>query len=93
MPASTPPDPSAPPPIPHGSIATLRSLGPYLWPRGQAGLKVRVVAAWCELRVDYRTFRLDRISHMEPLPDRYPRRRAQMLKEWREREGIPTPRR
>ncbi len=55
--------------------------------------KVRVVAAWCELRVDYRTFRLDRISLMEPLPERYPRRRAQMLKEWREREGIPTPQR
>lgn len=50
--------------------------------------RVRVVAAWCELREDYRTFRLDRISRMEPLPDRYPRRRAVMLKEWREREGI-----
>jgi predicted DNA-binding transcriptional regulator YafY len=50
--------------------------------------RVRVVAAWCELRQDYRTFRLDRISRMEALPDRYPRRRAVMLKEWREREGI-----
>jgi len=30
---------------------------------------------------------------MEPLGERYPRRRAVMLKEWREREGIPTPRR
>jgi len=40
------------------------------------------------LRQDYRTFRLDRISRMEALPDRYPRRRAVMLKEWREREGI-----
>jgi len=53
--------------------------------------RVRVVAGWCELRQDYRTFRLDRISRMEPLSDRYPRRRAAMLKEWREREGIrPT---
>ncbi len=50
--------------------------------------RVRVVAAWCELRVDYRTFRLDRISRMESLPDRYPRRRAALLREWREREGI-----
>ncbi len=50
--------------------------------------RVRVVAGWCELRQDYRTFRLDRISRMEPLSDRYPRRRAAMLKEWREREGI-----
>jgi predicted DNA-binding transcriptional regulator YafY len=53
--------------------------------------KVRIIGAWCELRTDYRTFRLDRISRMEPLPDRYPRRRAVMLKEWREREGIRPP--
>ena len=50
--------------------------------------RVRVVIAWCELRDDYRTFRLDRISRMEPLPERYPRRRVVMLKQWREREGI-----
>lgn len=49
---------------------------------------VRVVIGWCELRVDYRHFRLDRIARMDPLPERYPRRRAAMLKEWREREGI-----
>lgn len=55
--------------------------------------KVRVVAGWCELRTDYRTFRLDRISAMEPLAESYPRRRAALLKEWREREGIPPPRR
>lgn len=52
--------------------------------------RVRVVTGWCELRQDYRTFRLDRISRMEPLLERYPRRRAAMLKEWREREGIRT---
>lgn len=52
--------------------------------------RVRVVIGWCELRVDYRNFRLDRIAQMEVLPERYPRRRAVMLKEWREREGIPT---
>lgn len=54
--------------------------------------RVRVVMAWCELRADYRMFRLDRIAAMEPLPERYPRRRSAMLKEWREREGIPPPR-
>lgn len=52
--------------------------------------RVRVVIGWCELRVDYRNFRLDRIAQMEVLPERYPRRRAVMLKEWREREGIPV---
>jgi len=52
--------------------------------------RVRVVIGWCELRTDYRHFRLDRIERMEALPERYPRRRAAMLKEWREREGIPA---
>jgi predicted DNA-binding transcriptional regulator YafY len=52
--------------------------------------RVRVVIGWCELRVDYRHFRLDRIARMEALPARYPRRRAAMLKDWREREGIPN---
>ncbi|HTJ98420.1 MAG TPA: ABC transporter ATP-binding protein/permease [Bordetella sp.] len=30
---------------PRGSIATLRALGPYLWPAGRTDLKVRVIAA------------------------------------------------
>ncbi|ARP91067.1 metal ABC transporter permease [Bordetella genomosp. 9] len=30
---------------PRGSIATLRALGPYLWPAGHANLKARVVGA------------------------------------------------
>ncbi|MDB5541350.1 MAG: DNA-binding protein [Devosia sp.] len=52
--------------------------------------KVRVVAGWCELRQDYRSFRIDRISSMEVTGMRYPPRRAVMLKEWREREGVPS---
>ena len=48
----------------------------------------RVIAAWCELRADYRHFRVDRIFALATIADRYPRRRAAMLKEWREREGI-----
>lgn len=50
--------------------------------------KVRIIAAWCELRQDYRSFRLDRISRMEVTGTRYPRRRAVMLKEWRQQQGI-----
>lgn len=53
--------------------------------------RVRIIVAWCELRADYRTFRLDRISTLYPLEERYPRRRAVLLKEWREREGVPAP--
>lgn len=70
-----------------GGTATERTIWPFA-----IGFfdRVRVVIGWCELRTDYRHFRLDRIDRMEALPERYPRRRAAMLKEWREREGIPT---
>ena len=54
--------------------------------------RVRIIMAWCELRQDYRSFRHDRIGRMEVLDSRYPRRRAVMLKEWKEREGIPPTR-
>ena len=50
---------------------------------------VRVAAAWCELRQDFRNFRVDRISKLEVTETRYPRRRAVMLKEWRLNQGIP----
>lgn len=48
----------------------------------------RVVTAWCELRQAYRHFRIDRIETLEPLEQRYPRRRAVMLKEWRAEQGL-----
>jgi predicted DNA-binding transcriptional regulator YafY len=50
----------------------------------------RVVAAWCELREDYRHFRIDRILDAAVLEARYPRRRTAMLKEWRARH-LPAP--
>jgi predicted DNA-binding transcriptional regulator YafY len=51
--------------------------------------KARVVAAWCELRRDYRHFRTDRIAAAELSDERYPRRRQAMLREWRALEDIP----
>jgi predicted DNA-binding transcriptional regulator YafY len=45
---------------------------------------VRVMVAWCELRNDFRHFRTDRIIDMAQQEVRYPRRRAVLLKEWRE---------
>ena len=45
----------------------------------------KVVGAWCELRNDYRHFRLDRIATLAATGERAPRRRHAMLKEWRER--------
>ncbi|MGE7204741.1 helix-turn-helix transcriptional regulator [Sphingomonas sp. NPDC019816] len=60
-----------------------------IWPFA-TGLYNRadVLLAWCELRRDYRTFRIDRIVTVRPLPDRYPRRRSALLREWRARRDI-----
>ncbi len=45
----------------------------------------RLLVAWCELRTDFRTFRLDRIRHADFLDEAIPRRpallRAQYLKQ------------
>lgn len=51
----------------------------------------RVLLAWCELREDLRSFRVDRITAVKATTTRYPRRRATMLKAWRLREGIAEP--
>jgi predicted DNA-binding transcriptional regulator YafY len=48
-----------------------------------------VLAAWCELRQDFRHFRLDHLVAMSPLRDRYPERRPVLLKRWRASEQIP----
>ena len=53
--------------------------------------RTRMVAAWCERRLDYRHFRVDRIGTLELLEERYPRRRQEMLKEWRRVQAIPAP--
>ncbi|MHA7629893.1 helix-turn-helix transcriptional regulator [Corallococcus sp. M7] len=53
--------------------------------------RVMVVAAWCELRQDYRAFRVDRILAVEATGLRYPRRRADLVKEWRAKQPPLTP--
>jgi predicted DNA-binding transcriptional regulator YafY len=50
---------------------------------------LRVLAAWCELRQDFRHFRTDRITVVRETTQRYPRRRRALMKDWRAREGIP----
>lgn len=47
--------------------------------------RVLLLIAWCELRGDYRSFRIDRITELQRLEERYPRRRAEMATEWRAR--------
>ena len=49
---------------------------------------VRVIIAWCEMRQTFRNFRADRIIAVEMSAQRYPRRRQELLKEWRAIEGI-----
>ncbi len=53
--------------------------------------ETQILAAWCELRQDYRHFRLDRIRGLDVLEERMPRRRAVMYREWRERERACIP--
>jgi predicted DNA-binding transcriptional regulator YafY len=49
----------------------------------------RVLIAWCTLRHDFRHFRTDRIETASPGEGRYARRRAALLKEWRQRHAVP----
>ncbi|MEF2074143.1 helix-turn-helix transcriptional regulator [Consotaella aegiceratis] len=63
-----------------------------VWPFALAYFdEVRVVAAWCELRQDFRHFRTDRIANAEILTERSPRRRHALMKEWQERRGSVQP--
>lgn len=59
-----------------------------IWPVTVAYLDtVRLIAAWCELRQAYRSFRTDRVVAAEFTDVRYPRPRRQMWAEWR--QGLP----
>jgi predicted DNA-binding transcriptional regulator YafY len=44
---------------------------------------VRVIAAWCELRQDFRHFRTDRVIDAEFIDERYPARRETLRADWR----------
>lgn len=46
----------------------------------------RFLAGWCELRTDFRLFRVDRITTTEFLDERYAKNRRQLVKEWRTQE-------
>ncbi|WP_434462990.1 helix-turn-helix transcriptional regulator [Serratia plymuthica] len=60
-----------------------------LWPFALGYFEqTRVLVAWCELRQEFRHFRLDRIRLATPLAQRYPRGRRVLMKEWYETKGI-----
>lgn len=48
----------------------------------------RLLAAWCEMRMAFRHFRVDRIAAVESLQQRYPARRHDLLKTWRQENNI-----
>ena len=61
-----------------------------IWPFALAYFdSSRIVAAWCELREGFRHFRTDRIDDLRVVDERYPRRRAALLKAWRLAERVP----
>ena len=49
----------------------------------------RLLAAWCELRNGFRHFRPDRIASLTATSDRYPTRRAVLMKTWRLENHLP----
>ena len=56
-----------------------------VWPFAMAFLAdMRLLAAWCELRGDFRHFRADRVLALEDTCQRYPERRHRLLRRWRE---------
>jgi predicted DNA-binding transcriptional regulator YafY len=60
-----------------------------VWPVALAFFESsRVLAAWCELRQDFRHFRIDRIIALQETGQRYPQRRRVLMKQWREIEKI-----
>ena len=46
---------------------------------------VWLLAAWCELRQDFRSFRLDRISELDVLDERFPPERGKTLQDFLKR--------
>lgn len=55
-----------------------------IWPFAMAFLAdKRLLAAWCELRGDFRHFRADRVHALQDTGERYPAQRHQLLRRWR----------
>lgn len=52
----------------------------------------RLISAWCEMRSEIRHFRTDRMVALNELDKRYPKRRHDLIKQWRELESSEMPR-
>jgi predicted DNA-binding transcriptional regulator YafY len=64
-----------------GSRRTVRPLGAFFWGRAWT------LTAWCELRDDFRTFRLDRMQALAALADTFEEVPGQMLRDFLARIG------
>lgn len=54
-----------------------------VWPFAMAFLAdIRLLAAWCETRADFRHFRADRVLALEDTGRRYPEQRHRLLRRW-----------
>jgi predicted DNA-binding transcriptional regulator YafY len=54
-----------------------------IWPIAMAYyVDVTLIAAWCELRNDYRHFRVERIQSSEFLEDKFPADNGRLLARW-----------
>ena len=65
-----------------------------IWPIGISYFDAnRLIIAWCELRIGFRSFRTDRVITMEVLKDKYVERRKALLAKWqqmvRDETGLP----
>jgi predicted DNA-binding transcriptional regulator YafY len=66
-----------------------------IWPIAMAYyVDVTLIGAWCELRRDFRNFRVDRISEAKVLDERFPADNGRLFAEWlalrKERPDLPT---
>ena len=63
-----------------------------VWPLGLVFFgTVWMLGAWCEMREDYRMFRLDRMRNMHPTDRRFPKRKNRSLEDFMTREWYAGP--
>ncbi|HEX2886310.1 YafY family protein [Vineibacter terrae] len=65
-----------------------------IWPIAMAYyVDVTLIGAWCELRSDYRHFRVDRIATSSVLDEAFPADNGRLMAEWlalrKDRPGVP----
>ncbi|HXW26264.1 MAG TPA: YafY family protein [Xanthobacteraceae bacterium] len=66
-----------------------------IWPIAMAYyVDATLIGAWCELRTDFRNFRVDRIAQAQVLDERFPADNGRLFAEWlslrKERPDVPA---